>query len=232
MKKKEFIEKYGIEAYQRKCEKDRQWREEHKEACKNYLKEYRLKNKERLTEYDKTRRETKKDEDALKHKKYYESHKDAILERTKQYYRTNKEKILKYQKDRYDADPEIKKNYSKKYREKTNYNKKYRDTKNGRAANLLSSYKKSDIKSNRDECTLTRSWIIDKIFTASCIYCGDSDWKHLGCDRIDNSKPHTPENCVCSCGICNIERGFLDMSIDEFKKYRLSHPRECDIKYF
>ena len=67
--------------------------------------------------------------------------------------------------------------------------------------------KREDKKRNRGKCTLTAQWIMDYIFTKKCVYCGESDWKKLGCDRIDNSKPHTEDNVVCCCGECNTKRG-------------------------
>lgn len=79
-------------------------------------------------------------------------------------------------------------------------------TKKGRADSLIRNYKSFDKRTNRGECTLTQEYILNYIFDNTCIYCGESDWKQLGCDRIDNSKPHTPDNCVCSCSKCNIER--------------------------
>lgn len=85
--------------------------------------------------------------------------------------------------------------------------KQYRLTYSGRALSLLHGYTKSDIKHNRGECTLTKDWIIDNIFSGQkCVYCGEDDWLKLGCDRIDNSKPHTPDNVVCCCKECNNER--------------------------
>lgn len=84
---------------------------------------------------------------------------------------------------------------------------KYRLTKNGRALSLLHGYKKSDKEHNRGECTLTKEWIIENIFTSKCKYCGETDWLKLGCDRIDNEKPHTPENVVPCCSECNTKRG-------------------------
>lgn len=76
---------------------------------------------------------------------------------------------------------------------------------------------------------ITSKWIVENIFSGQkCVYCGDQDWTHLGCDRIDNTKPHTPDNVVCSCGLCNIERGD-NYTVEDFKQYRSLHPRACDI---
>lgn len=91
------------------------------------------------------------------------------------------------------------------------------DEKSERAHNLARNYKKDDEKDGRGESTLTTGWIKKNIFSGQkCVYCGEEDWHKLGCDRIDNTKPHTPDNVVCSCSKCNIERG--SMSYEEFKE--------------
>lgn len=91
------------------------------------------------------------------------------------------------------------------------------DEKRERAHNLARNYKKDDEKDGRGESTLTTGWIKNNIFSGQkCVYCGEEDWHKLGCDRIDNTKPHTPDNVVCSCSKCNIERG--SMTYEEFKE--------------
>lgn len=83
-------------------------------------------------------------------------------------------------------------------------------TKNGRALNLATNYRRDDKKQNRGESTLTPEWIVNNIFTRRCIYCGCEDWHQLGADRINNDKPHTPENCVPCCVDCNTKRHLQD----------------------
>lgn len=151
-------------------------------------------------------------------KSWRDRNKEKSNETTKQWQEQNKERVSAIRS-------RWRKNNLDKERENL---QRYRTTKNGRATAILSAYKQSDILDERGECTLTQRWILENIFNSSCVYCGDSDWHHLGCDRVDNSLPHTPENCVCACGICNIEREYNRMSISEFKEYRKSHPRDCD----
>ena len=83
----------------------------------------------------------------------------------------------------------------------------YRKTPKGRAAMLVNDYKKEDKKYNRGECTLTADWIVENIFSQPCNYCGETDWHELGCDRIDNNLPHTPDNVVPCCYRCNCKKG-------------------------
>ena len=97
------------------------------------------------------------------------------------------------------------KQYYLKHKEKIlNNTRNYRNTPIGRAVNLIGGYKEKDTKYNRGDCTLTADWIVENIFSGQkCVYCGESDWKKLGCDRIDDSLPHTPENCQPCCFKCN-----------------------------
>lgn len=82
---------------------------------------------------------------------------------------------------------------------------KYRQTKEGRAYSLINKHKQEDKNYGRGECDLAVPWFIRNIFT-KCIYCGETDWKKLGADRIDNSLPHTIVNVVPACWDCNRKR--------------------------
>lgn len=191
--------------------------------------------KEEKREYNKKWRAAHPDYFKKKDKEWRKNNPDKVKERNDRYHSMNKEREREYDYNRYWSNPEYhrqrRKDYYKLNTEKQlSVNQKYSRTKEGRAAKLCLNYVRNDNNAGRGQCTITRSWIVDRIFSSSCVYCGDSDWTHLGCDRIDNSLPHTPENCVCSCGICNIERQTKEMSVDEFKKYRSENPRGCDIK--
>ena len=107
--------------------------------------------------------------------------------------------------------PEEVREYMRQYRETHKeeqkvYNREYRETPRGRAKRMVIHCRQNDAKHNRGECTITEEWIMENIFTSKCHYCGESDWLKLGCDRIDNAKPHTPENIVCCCEDCNRKR--------------------------
>lgn len=95
----------------------------------------------------------------------------------KQYYAKNREKILEQQKE-------------------------YRKTPMRRATRLLCDYNREDKKYNRGNGDLTAKWIVDNIFSKSCVHCGKTGWEIIGCNRLDNSKPHTKDNvepCCCEC---------------------------------
>lgn len=101
--------------------------------------------------------------------------------------------------------------YNEKNRERINqrqrvYDAKYFKSKRGRAAYLVTGYRTMDRERGLGETTITQEWILENIFTGKCIYCGEADWRKLGCDRIDNTKSHTPDNVVCACLNCNNQR--------------------------
>ena len=78
-----------------------------------------------------------------------------------------------------------------------------RKTPLGRATHLLDMYKISDRKMDRGDGDLTPEWIVEHIFSQPCTHCGKTGWKVIGCNRLDNSKPHTKDNVEPCCGECN-----------------------------
>lgn len=178
-----------------------QTEEERLAARKAYMKQYYQANREKMLEQMKLWIEANKDKLVEYNKQYYQTNRDKRLEYAKQYNQTNKEKRLEQMKQYNQVNREKLAEYHKQYI------KQYNKTPIGRASNLVSAYAQSDRKSNRGECTLTAQWIMDNIFTSKCHYCGESDWIKLGCDRIDNSLPHTEDNVVPCCEECNKNRG-------------------------
>lgn len=83
------------------------------------------------------------------------------------------------------------------------YMRNRRKTLIGRAEHLLAAYNAADQK--RRSCTgdLTAQWIVENIFSKSCAHCGETDWTKIGCNRIDNSLPHTKDNVEPCCEECN-----------------------------
>ena len=81
---------------------------------------------------------------------------------------------------------------------------------------LYNAYCRHDKNAGRGECTLTAQWIVDNIFTQKCHWCPETDWTKIGCDRIDNSLPHTPDNVIPCCERCNKNRG--RKTYEEYKK--------------
>lgn len=160
-------------------------------------------------------------------KRYYNSNKEKLNRQVSEWQSSHKEHLKEYRKKYYDENHERIREWHKNYYRNSNMNtkqKKYRHTKYGRALSLSYAYKGYDKDRFSDENTVSPQWIVDNIFSSECVYCGDDNWKHLGCDRIDNTKPHTSDNVVCSCGICNVERQILKMTPEQFKTYRKNNP--------
>ena len=138
------------------------------------------------------------------------AHPDYMSEYLAKYYQGNKEKIAEYHADYYQNNKE------KLAAQQAEYQAEYYTTPKGRAGSLLRKYRSNDKKYNRGECTLTAEWIVQNIFSKPCHYCSKTDWTKMGCDRIDNSLPHRPDNVVPCCCECNKKKARY--SYDEFMK--------------
>lgn len=91
------------------------------------------------------------------------------------------------------------------------------ELKNKRAKSLLKRYNSIDKDKFGKIGDLDYKWIVNNIFNSNCEYCGENDWHSLGCDRVDNSKGHTKDNCICACKRCNIMRGNR-FSVEDMKE--------------
>ena len=88
------------------------------------------------------------------------------------------------------------------------------EKRNQKASKMISSYRIKDLRNFQIDFKLDRAWFIENILNKNCFYCNDSE--NIGCDRIDNSKPHYIENVVPCCYICNTARN-NHFTIEEFK---------------
>lgn len=88
-----------------------------------------------------------------------------------------------------------------------------------RANKLAYHYHWHDINTYKFDCEadIDGNWIVDNVFSKECIYCGEKDWNKLGCDRIDNSKPHIKDNVVPCCKRCNTIKS-NKFTVDEMKE--------------
>ena len=107
------------------------------------------------------------------------------------------------------------KEYYKRNRESILY--RIKNTPMGRATNLLSRYNSADKEKNREKGNLTAQWIVDNIFSQPCAHCGKTGWDVIGCNRLDNSKPHTMDNVEPCCEECNKDLGY---SVQSKKVYQ------------
>lgn len=136
----------------------------------------------------------------------------------------NAEYSKQYRKENRNELNQKKIEYYKEHKEdKSLYMANYYNTQIGRASNICSSYSQMDKIGGIGECNLTKEWIVNNIFPYKCPKCGEDDWRKMGCDRIDNDKPHTTDNVIPCCGKCNKERRtksfeeFYGCKLDELK---------------
>ena len=92
-----------------------------------------------------------------------------------------------------------------KRRYHSNWNEQRKNTPIGRARYLVDNYNRQDKLYNRGEGDLEPQWVLDNILLKPCTYCGKNGWKIIGCNRLDNSKPHTKDNVEPCCMKCNVE---------------------------
>lgn len=139
-------------------------------------------------------------------KRYYQKNKEEIITRQTAYNAAHKEERAAYDAAYRVTHKEEIAAYKAKYN--AAYDAERRATPFGRATYLVDNYRRDDKKSNRGECTIDAQWILDNVFSGQpCHYCGETDWHLLGCDRLDNTKPHTPQNVVPCCYGCNKKKG-------------------------
>lgn len=87
MTKKEYIEKYGEEAYRKHLEQQKQHYQQHREEKKQYYQQHREEIRERQNQYDQQHIEEKKEYK----KQYYQQHREEKREHYKQYQRKHKQ---------------------------------------------------------------------------------------------------------------------------------------------
>ena len=102
-------------------------------------------------------------------------------------------------------------NYNKDYYSEhkeyfSNKAKDYRKTLDGKAKCIYANSRSADKVKGFAEPNITQEQIKDLI-QQPCHWCGQTDWKKNGIDRIDNSRGHDIDNVVCSCWECNYKRG-------------------------
>lgn len=100
--------------------------------------------------------------------------------------------------------------------------RKYRKTPKGRALMLLENYIRND-KANGfgNVIDFDSDWIVENIFTKPCAHCGETDWTKIGCNRFDNSKPHTKDNVEPCCRSCNCSLGAIESRSKKVCQYDL-----------
>jgi hypothetical protein len=175
-----------------------------KEEVREYMREYK-----RTHNSNKKYYEAHKEEKLKSNKEYYEAHKEEIADAQKMYRLKNADKIKKYKESRKEETKEYNRQYYLKRRDelikaKMEYKKEYSKTQMGRAQCQYQQYKRMDKRNGFGEVIdFDAKWIVDNIYTKPCAHCGETDWHKLGCNRLDNSKPHIINNVESCCFHCN-----------------------------
>lgn len=87
----------------------------------------------------------------------------------------------------------------------------------GRASRLVQKYNYNDEIAGRGKGDLTKEWLYGNIIFKPCAYCGKTGWDVIGCNRLDNSKPHTMDNVEPCCEECNKKLYFEEMKIKVYQ---------------
>lgn len=141
-----------------------------------------------------------------------EEKREYMKQYNKQYYQANREQYKEFMRKWRQENAEKIKEYNKQYRKDNKerlkeYDKQYNKTPMGRALYLLNRYNRSDKEYNRGKGDLTAQWIVERIFSQPCAHCGKEGWEVIGCNRLDNSLPHTMDNVEPCCFDCNRKIG-------------------------
>ena len=119
-----------------------------------------------------------------------------------------RDKNKEYQREYYEANkPNI-----------LNYHKDYSKTPMGRALGQVAQYRRMDRRNGfGNVIDFDAKWIVENIYTKPCTHCGKEGWKVIGCNRIDNDKPHTKDNVEPCCQKCNTDLAAIYNSIHQVK---------------
>lgn len=100
------------------------------------------------------------------------------------------------------------------------YMRKWRETPYGRALYLVDGYREMDRRNEfGDVIDFDAQWIVENIFTKKCAHCDCTDWRELGCNRINNDLPHTKSNVEPCCWKCNNRlAGWTPIPIAQYDK--------------
>ena len=121
----------------------------------------------------------------------------------------HRESVYKWKRLHRDQVNEIARRWQANHREEQQKRMNdYHETKQGRATNLLTSYRQFDMRRFGLYPDLTQEDIIRICFSegSKCIWCGNDNWRELGLDRLTNEKPHSVGNVMCCCSKCNTQR--------------------------
>ena len=104
--------------------------------------------------------------------------------------------------------------YQSNKEKKAAYNADYRDPQThpmNWAKNMVAKYRQMDRdRGFGDKDTISVDYFIQHIANQPCAHCGVQGIGLIGCNRLDNTKPHTIDNVEPCCFKCNMKENIRD----------------------
>ena len=122
-----------------------------------------------------------------------------------EYYKANKEKKATYDAEYYQSNKEKIAEYYASY---------YNPQKNqlGWAKRMVAHYRQMDRdRGFDDKDTISVEWFLQNIAYQPCAHCGKQGIGLIGCNRLDNTKPHSIDTVEPCCFKCNCKENIRDM---------------------
>ena len=146
---------------------------------------------------------------------YYQANKEKIAAYNAEYYQANKEKKAAYNAEYYQSNKEKKAEYYQANKDKIAeyYASYYNPQKNPMnwAKRMVADYRQMDRQHGfGDKDTISVDYFIQHIANQPCAHCGKQGIGLIGCNRLDNTKPHTIDNVEPCCQSCNFSQNIRD----------------------
>ena len=186
--------KDGLQYYCKDCQKamHAEWHDHNKEKKAAYDAEYYQSNKEKIAAYNAEWRAKNPTYNA----EWYQTHRDSELKRAAEW----RAKNPTYDAEYYQSNKEKKADYSDPQKNPMNWAKR-----------MVANYRQMDRERfGYDSKTITAEWFLEHIAYQPCAHCGKQGIGLIGCNRLDNTKPHTIDNVEPCCQSCNFSQNIRD----------------------
>lgn len=179
-----------------------------------YGKQYNIRNREKISKYHKQYYLKNRERILIKTKEYNEKNKEKIAEQKKEYHKKVKEYHNIFMKNYYIANKEdclrrSRRNYQKDKKNVRARHRKYLQTKEGKAADQRSKFKRRAVEKNIINTLTAKEWLnILEVYNYRCVYCG-AEFEVENMPTKDHIIPlskgghNIKENIVPACKSCN-----------------------------
>ena len=142
---------------------------------------------------------------------WYQTHRDSELKRAAERRAKNPTYNAEWRAKNPTYDAEY---YQSNKEKKAAYNADYRDPQThpmNWAKNMVAKYRQMDRdRGFGDKDTISVDYFIQHIANQPCAHCGVQGIGLIGCNRLDNTKPHTIDNVEPCCFKCNMKENIRD----------------------